>query len=190
MKKILFPITVVIFTLTAVSCTNYIKPIHTEPLPNAENITKKLSFKEGSISMNFYADYIFDKTDRKFIFFTNREISNILKSIKAKPSSQILFTYTPSSIYNNMLGFYYSGKKLQDIKTELSSKKPDKQMENALIYTYQYRGHDIIDIYMQEEKGIIRLVALNNPEKQNSDKFELENDKLLFDLNPDFWTRQ
>jgi hypothetical protein len=48
-----------------------------------------------------------------------------------------------------------------------------------MIYTYQYNGYDVIEVYKQEEKGTIRLIALNQPEKQNSDKFELENDKLL-----------
>ena len=190
MKKILFYITGVNFALTAVSCTNYIKTVHTDALPNAENVTKKLSFQEGSLNMNFYGDYIFDKTDKKLIFFTNSEVSHILKNIKDSPSSQILFTYTPSSIYNNMLGFYYAGKKLQQVKTEFASKKPDQEMQNGLIYTYQYNGHDVMDVYRQTEKGIVRLIALNNPEKQNSDKFKLENNKLLFELNSDFWADQ
>ncbi len=187
MKRILFSFCAASLILGTFSCTSYIKTVHTVPLPNSENITKKLSFQDGSLDISFYGDYVFDKTDKRFIFFTNREVVNILKNLKDKPSSQILFTYTPSSIYNNMLGFYYAGKTLEEVKNDFSAKNLEKEMSNGLIYSYRYNGHDIIEVYKQEEKGVIRLISLNDPGKQNVDKFRLENEKLFFDLNSGFW---
>lgn len=187
MKRIIFNFCTAGLIFSVFSCTGYIKTVHTDPLPDAENITKKLSFQDGSVSFRFYADYIFDKTDKKLIFFTNKEIGGLLKNIKDKPSSQILFTYTPTSIYNNMLGFYYAGKTIEDIKKDFSSGTPEKEMPGGLLYRYQYNGHDILDIYKKDEKGVVRFIAINNPGKQTADKFKLENDKLFFELNAGWW---
>jgi hypothetical protein len=59
---------------------------------------------------------VFDKTDKKIYFFTNKEIGDLLKNLKDKPSSQILFTYTPTSIYNNILGFIMPEKRWKTSK--------------------------------------------------------------------------
>lgn len=187
MKRKIFKFCMASLIFCAFSCTSYIKKIHTDSLPDSENNTKKLSFQDGSLNFSFYGDYVFDKTDKRFIFFTNKEIGDMLKNLKDKPSSQILFTYTPTSIYNNILGFYYAGKTLEDIKKGFPSKKPEKEMPGGLLYHYQHNGHDIIEVYKQEEKGVVRLMALNNPKKQNADKFKLENDKLFFELNAGLW---
>ncbi len=55
-------------------------------------------------------------------------------------------------------------------------------MPGGLLYQYQYNGHDIIEVYKQTEKGVVRWIALNDPGKQNADKFKLENDKLFLIL--------
>lgn len=187
MKRIIRNVCMLSLVVSLIACTSYIKPIYTDPLPDSENITKKLSFQDGSVSFRFYGDYIFDKTDKKLIFFTNKEIGGLLNNLKDKPSSQILFTYTPASIYNNMLGFYYTGKTIEDIKKDFSSGTPEKEMPGGLLYHYQYNGHDILDVYKQEKKGVVRFIAINNPVKQTVDKFRLENDKLFFELNAGWW---
>ncbi|MEE6129797.1 hypothetical protein V2E39_20535 [Chryseobacterium arthrosphaerae] len=188
MKRILRLVCILSLTVSLISCTSYIKPIHTDPLPDSENITKKLSFQDGSLNFSFYGDYIFDKTDKRLIFFTNKEIGGILQHIKGKPSSQILFTYTPASIYNNMFAFYYAGKTLDEIKKDFTTQHPEKEMPGGLLYRCQYNGHDIIEVYKQTEGGVVRWIAINDPGKQNTDKFKLENDKLFFELNAHLWT--
>lgn len=187
MKRIIRNVCMLTLVVSLIACTSYIKPIHTDPLPDSENITKKLSFQDGSLNFSFYGDYIFDKTDKSLIFFTNKEIGRILKNIKDKPSSQILFSYTPTTIYNNIFAFYYAGKTLDQIKKDLTTQHPEKEMPGGLLYQYQYNGHDIIEVYKQTEKGVVRWIALNDPGKQNADKFKLENDKLFFDLNTHLW---
>lgn len=184
-NKIFHTFTILLFLIT-VSCTSYIKPIQTEPVSGAENITRKLILQNETMEVNFYGDYIFDKVDRNFVFFTNKDISGILANLELKPSSQVLFTYTRSSIYNNMLGFYYKGKTLQDIKNNVSGKTPEKEMTGGLLYTYQYKSFYIMDWYKQEEKGVVRFISVNNSAKQSVDKFRLENTNVFFEINS-FW---
>ncbi|WP_080778190.1 hypothetical protein [Chryseobacterium phocaeense] len=172
--------------LISLSCTSYIKPIHTEPVSGAENITRKLILQDETMEVNFYGDYIFDKVDRNLIFFTNKDVGRILSSLHIKPSSQVLFTYTKSSIYNNMLGFYYQGKTLQDIKNNISGKTPEKEMQGGLLYTCQYKSFYIMDWYKEEEKGVVRFISVNNSAKQSVDKFRLENTNVFFEINS-FW---
>jgi hypothetical protein len=174
------------FQITS-SCNSYIKTIQTDPVSNSENITRKLFLQDGTLDVNFYGDYIFDKMDKKFIFFTNKNIGDILGKLKEKPTSQILFTYTKSSIYNNMLGFYYAGKTLADVKNNFFSKTPEKEMQNGLLYTYKYKDYYVMEFYRQEEKGIIRFISVNNSAKQSVDKFRLENNKVFFDINAQLW---
>ncbi|MDP9960587.1 hypothetical protein [Chryseobacterium lathyri] len=170
------------FLFITFSCTTYIKPIHTESVPGSENITRKLFLQNETLDVNFYGDYIFNKVEKKFIFFTNKDVSNILNNLKEKPSSQILFTYTRISIYNNMLGFYYAGKTLADIKINFS-KTPEKEMQNGLLYAYEYNEYYIIEVYRQTEKGVVRFISINNSAKQTVEKFRQENTKLFFEVN-------
>ncbi|PIF44480.1 hypothetical protein CLU96_1455 [Chryseobacterium sp. 52] len=171
------------FLLITFSCTTYIKPIHTESVPDSANITRKLILQNETQDVNFYGDYIFDKVDRKFLFFTNKEIRGVLSNLKLKPSSQVLFTYTRFSIYNNMLGFYYTGKTLADIKTNFSIRTPEKEMQNGLLYAYEYKGFYIMEVFRQEEKGVLRFISINNSAKQSVDKFRQENTGLFFEVN-------
>lgn len=183
MKKINFYVFATILVLITFSCTNYIKTIHTEAVSDSENITKKLFLQNETLDVNFYGDYIFNKVEKKFIFFTNKDVGNILNNLKEKPSSQVLFTYTRISIYNNMLGFYYAGKTLADIKNNLSMKTPEKEMQNGLLYSYEYNGYYIMEIYRQTEKGVVRFISVNNSAKQTIEKFRQENIGLFFDIN-------
>lgn len=111
----------------------------------------------------------------------------MLSNLTIKPSSQILFTYTKSSIYNNMLGFYYVGKNLTDIKNNISAKIPEKEMQNGLLYTYEYKGYYIMEFYRQQEKGVVRFISVNNSAKQTVEKFRLENNNVFFDINAQLW---
>ena len=187
MKKTISHIFTITLLFITFSCTSYIKPIHTESVSGSENITRKLVFQNGTLDVNFYGDYIFDKVDKNLIFFTNKEISGILNNLTIKPSSQILFTYTKSSIYNNMLGFYYEGKNLTDVKNNFSIKIPEKEIQNGLLYTYEYKGYYIMEFYRQQEKGVIRFIAVNNSAKQAVEKFRLENNNVFFDINAQLW---
>lgn len=74
MKRILRLVCILSLTVSLISCTSYIKPVHTDPVPDAENITKKLSFQDGSLNFSFYGDYIFDKTDKKLIFLPTKRL--------------------------------------------------------------------------------------------------------------------
>lgn len=187
MKKAISYIFTIALLLTMFSCKSYIKPIHTESVPGSENITRKLILQNDSLDINFYGDYIFDKVDKNYVFFTNKDIGHLLSNFKVQPSSQILFTYTKASIYNNMLGFYYAGKTLADVRNNCFIKTPEKEMQNGLLYTYEYKGYYIMEFYRQEEKGVVRFISLNNSAKQSVDKFRLENNNVFFDINSGLW---
>ena len=188
MKTISHILYIPLFLITF-SCTSYIKPIHTEAVPDSENVTRKLFLQNGTLDVNFYGDYIFNKVEREFIFFTNKDVGNILNKLKEKPSSQVLFTYTKISIYNNMLGFYYAGKTLADIKNNFSIKTPEKEMQNGLLYAYEYNGYYIIEVFRQTEKGVVRFISINNSAKQTVEKFRKENTKLFFEVNSGLLSR-
>lgn len=189
MKKPIFFTFAAVFLLITASCTGYIKTIHTESVPS-ENITRKLFLQDETLNVSFYGDYIFDEVDRNFIFFTNKDVSGILSNLNMKPSSQVLFTYTKSSIYNNMLGFYYAGKTLEEIKNNFSIKTPEKEMQNGLLYAYDYKGYYIMEFYRQQEKGVVRFISVNNSAKQSIEKFRLENNNVFFDINSGLWNQQ
>lgn len=187
MKKLISSIISVICFSTAVSCTSYIKVVPTKLISDSENITRTIFFPGGTLDTGFYGDYLFDKVDKKQVFFSNKDISGILGNLHAKPSSQILFTYTPNSIYNHILGFYYADTSLQDIKTDFFIKTPEKELQNGLRYIYRYKEYEVMEVYKQQEKGVIRFISINNSVNQPVDKFRLENNKVFFELNSGWW---
>ncbi len=79
MKRIIRNVCMLSLVVSLIACTSYIKPIHTDPLPDSENITKKLSFQDGSLNFSFYGDYIFDKTDKSLIFLPTKRLVESLK---------------------------------------------------------------------------------------------------------------
>jgi len=82
-----------------------------------------------------------------------------------------------------MLGFYYVGKTLADIKNNFSIKTPEKEMQNGLLYAYEYNGYYIIEVFRETEKGVVRFISINNSSKQAVEKFRQENTKLFFEIN-------
>ncbi|GAB0157980.1 hypothetical protein CHRYSEOSP005_32820 [Chryseobacterium sp. Alg-005] len=174
--------------LTMTSCTNYIKVMDSKKISDKENSlsTRVIELKGESLGINFYGDYEFENINKKFVFFKNSDIKHLLGNLNEKPE-QVLFTYTETSIYNNVVGFFYENMSLENIKGQLS-KQPDQDMGNGLLYRYPYKDYAIIDVYRQQKNGVVRFIAINNPKNQKNDQFELENEGLFFKINTQLWT--
>ncbi|WP_419868685.1 hypothetical protein [Chryseobacterium sp. CT-SW4] len=174
---------------TIISCTNYIKTIDAKMVNDEDNelLTRSLPLPGTPLEFNFYGDYQFDTIDKKFVFFTNADIKKILSKINKKPDQQVLFTYTNTSIYNNLTGFFYKDQTLEDIRRQLN--QPNKDMGNGILYEYSYKGYNIIDIYQQQDNGILRFISVNNSKNQDIKKFNLENNNLFFYINAQLWTK-
>ncbi|WP_134197371.1 hypothetical protein [Chryseobacterium daecheongense] len=185
MKRIIPIMTVLMMS----SCTNYIKVIDSKKISDEENSlsTRVIDLKDESLGLNFYGDYEFENINKKFIFFTNSDIAHLLGNLTKKPK-EVLFTYTETSIYNNLAGFFYENVTLEDIKKQWSQ-QPDKDMGNGLLYRYTYKDYNIIDVYRQQKNGVIRFIAINNPKSQKKDQFELENEGIFFKINTQLWTQ-
>lgn len=171
------------------SCTNYIKIIDSKKISDGENSlsTRVIDLNNESLGINFYGDYEFENIDKKYIFFKNSDINHLLSNLNGKPK-QVLFTYTETSIYNNLAGFFYENVTLENIKRQWSQ-QPDKDMGNGLLYRYTYKDYNIIEVYRQQKNGVIRFIAINNSKNQKKEQFELENEGLFFKINTQLWTQ-
>lgn len=184
MKKIIPIIAVLMIS----SCTNYIKVIDSKKISEGESSlsTRVIELKDESLGINFYGDYEFDKVNKKAVFFTNSDISHFLNTINEKPK-QVLFTYTDTPIYNHVVAFFYENKTIDDIKKQFGPS--DKDLGNGLLYRYNYKDYNIIDIYRQQKNGVIRFIAINNAKNQKAEQFEMENDGMFFKINNQLWNQ-
>lgn len=171
------------------SCTNYIKVVDSKKISNGESSlsTRVIDLNDESLGINFYGDYEFENINKNFIFFTNSDIRHLLGILPEKPK-QVLFTYTETSIYNNIVGFLYEKTTLEDIKKE-SPGQPAKNLGNGLLYQYNYKDYNVIDIFRQQKNGVIRFIAINNSRNQKTEQFELENNGLFFNINTQLWSQ-
>lgn len=170
------------------SCKNYYYLNQTPPTINEDRYyVHPLKFSDESLQFVTPGDYQYNKVKKDYIYFKTKDINEILKFGFNKPfSRQLLFMYTDMSIYNNLLGFYYENTSLQEIK---SSKTPDIDLGNGILYTYNFGKFNVVDIYKKYDNGVIRFINLNNPNEKDIDykRFHLEVKMLFFDLNKDFW---
>ncbi|MEO4005436.1 hypothetical protein [Flavobacterium sp. CAU 1735] len=147
-----------------------------------------LSFDKGRQKLDFYtyADYVFNKIEPEYIFFKNPEMKRLLRYRMAqKPTEQMLFMYTFQPTFSNILGFYYKGLTTADIKTKYGNSSL-KQIDNQLLFQYSFEKFSVFDFYKDVEGGVIRFVALNNPDYSQdpeSKSFSREIDKIFFDAN-------
>ncbi|UCA59142.1 hypothetical protein KB553_19210 [Chryseobacterium rhizoplanae] len=174
------------------SCKNYYYLKHTPAIKNEDgNNTHTLKFAHETIPFTTYADYHYNTVNKKYIFFTTKEVSRILNSKFKKPfNEQFLFMYTNMSIYNNLLGFYYEGISLEDVKKSYD-RMPDVDLGNGALYTYRSEKFNVVDIYRKSEGGVIRFVNLNNPDEEDpqNKKFHREVNTLFFNLNSNLWDK-
>lgn len=191
--KIKFAFYVVILLTTLGSCRSYFYLKHSAPIKNDENNTVHiLKFSDEILNFTTYGDYQVNKVDKRYIFFKTKDIDEILKlNFQKKFSQQFLFTYTNMSVYNNIIGLYYDKISLNDVMKEYKA-KPNINMENGVLYSYNFQKFNVIDIYRKTEKGVIRFININNPNVTDIDykKYHIEINKLYFELNKNLWDNQ
>jgi hypothetical protein len=189
-KKLLTFGTLLILSFIMQSCKNYYYLQHTPAVNNEDgNSVHNLKFANESLQLITFSDYRINKVNEKYVFFKTKDISHILKANIKKPySEQFLFMYTNMSIYNNMLGFYYEGTSLDEVMKDYG-KKPDVDLGNGILYTYNSGKFNVVDIYRKSDHGVVRFINLNNPDEKDpqNKKFHLEVKNLFFDLNRNLW---
>lgn len=175
------------------SCKNYYYLKHTIPSNNEEgNRIHNLKISDENIQFITYSDYQFNKVNEKYVFFATKDIDHILKThIKKASAEQFMFMYTNMSIYNNMLGFYYKDISLENVVQDYD-RKPDADLGNGVLYTYDSGKFNVVDIYRRcSNGGVIRFINLNNPDEKDPQfkKFHREVNNLFFDLNHSLWDK-
>lgn len=174
------------------SCKNYYYLKHRPVAYNEDgNSIHDLKISNENIQFITFSDYQINKLNKKYIFFTTKDINRLLQENIKKPfSQQFLFMYTNMSIYNNLLGFYYEDTSLEDVMKDYN-KTPDVSLENGVLYIYNFEKWNIIDIYRKYYGGVVRFINLNNPNENDPQykKFNREVNNLFFDLNKNLWEK-
>ncbi len=146
-----------------------------------------LSFDKGRQKFDFYtyADYVFNKIEPEYIFFKNPEMKRLLRyQMVQKPTEQMLFMYTNQPTFSNILGFYYKGQTTAEVKKKYPH--TNNQADKQLLYQYTFEKFRVFDFYKDVEGGVIRFIALNNPEYSQDPEyksFNREIDKIFFEAN-------
>ncbi|REC46248.1 hypothetical protein [Chryseobacterium pennipullorum] len=174
------------------SCKNYYYFKHTPAVNNEEgNKIHQLKFSNENMEFVTFSDYQFNSINQKYVFFTTKDVSRILKTHMKKPvTEQFLFMYTNMSIYNNLLGFSYEGTSLEDVEKEYG-RTPDVDLGNGILYTYDSGTFNVVDIYKKYNGGVVRFINLNSPNEKDPEnkKFHLEVKNLFFGLNGGLWDK-
>ncbi len=189
MKRLVKTLTVLAFFLCA-GCANYYyldgqKQVETDKPYQYNKFV--LTFDKGKQQLDFYAyaDYVFKKIDPEYIFFKNPEMKRLLQyRVVQKPTEQMLFMYTNQPTFSNLLGFYYKGLTTADVKKKYKSL--EKQVDNQLLFRYSFGKFKVFDFYKDVDGGVIRFVAINNPEYSQDlgfKSFDREIDKMFFEVN-------
>ncbi|MGU3377286.1 hypothetical protein [Chryseobacterium sp. M5A1_1a] len=192
-KKLITLLTLFFISLLLQSCKNYYFLKHTLPTEDREEgrLTHHLKFSNENMQFVTYGDYQINKVNKKYIFFTTKDIDQILKAnFKKKISQQFLFMYTNMSVYNNLLGFYYEGALIDEVMKSYH-RKPDADLGNGIVYTYNSGKFKVVDVYRKCNDGVVRFINLNNPYEKDpqNNKFHREVKNLFFDFNANLWDR-
>lgn len=147
-----------------------------------------LTFDKGAQQIDFYtyADYVFNRIEQEYLFFKNPEMKRLLRyRIAQKPTEQMLFMYTNQPTFSNILGFYYKGLTIADVKKQYETTS-DKAGDDQLLSRYAFEKFRVYDFYKEVKGGVIRFVAINNPEYSQDPgfkSFDREIDKMFFEVN-------
>ncbi|CEJ68528.1 hypothetical protein BN1195_00816 [Chryseobacterium oranimense G311] len=188
-KKNSIFIVILLFSLILQSCKNYYFLKHTPSIDGGTYAVHNLKFSDENIQFTMYGDYVYNKINKKLIYFNKKDIDNILKSHVEKPfTEQFLFMYTFIGPYNNLLGFYYENITLEEIK-KYNINNQGTDLGNGILYTYNSGKFNVIDIFRKSDKGVVRFININNPKETdpNYKKFHREVNGLFFDLNKNLW---
>lgn len=191
-KKLISWVGLILLSFMMQSCKNYYYLKHTPAVDNEDrNPVYDLKFGKESMQFTTFADYQVNMINKKYIFFATKDVNQVLKTNFSKPfTEQFMFMYTKMSIYNNLLGFYYEGASLEEVK-QAYGRNPDADMGNGVLYAYDSGKFHVVDIYRKTDNGVVRFVNMSNPDEKDSPnkKFHLEIRNLFFGLNIQLWEK-
>ncbi|PQA95725.1 hypothetical protein B0A69_04965 [Chryseobacterium shigense] len=180
-----------LFCLT--SCQNYYFLKEQRVESDNQSYSKfKLYFDQGKNQIDFYtyADYVYNKVDKQYIYFTSSEMRKLLyHNIPQNYTEQFLFMYTYQPTFSNILGFYYKGVSIEEVKKRYSE-IPHKEDLNQVFSRYSFGKFQVFDLFKKVDGGVIRFVAINNPnypKDPNYKNFNKEINDMFFENNNLLW---
>ncbi|UKB83352.1 hypothetical protein LF887_20425 [Chryseobacterium sp. MEBOG06] len=180
-----------LFCLT--SCQNYYFLKEQRVESDNQSYSKfKLYFDQGKNQIDFYTygDYVYNKVDKQYIYFTSSEMRKLLyHNIPQNYTEQFLFMYTYQPTFSNILGFYYKGVSIEEVKKRYSE-IPHKEDLNQVFSRYSFGKFQVFDLFKKVDGGVIRFVAINNPnypKDPNYKNFNKEINDMFFENNNLLW---
>lgn len=149
----------------------------------------KMPIEKDTLEFNAYNDYYYDTIDLNMVYISSKELRHLKKStLKSRKNQQILFLHNDTSNYLNIVGFYYPNLYLNEIQ------KPEFEFEpipltQGLGFEYNYNQKQVSDFYIPHKNGIMRFLAIGNPEWANyfSDRFHMEIDFVFYVINAKYF---
>jgi len=143
----------------------------------------KMRIEKDTLEFNAYNDYYYDTIDLPAVYLTNRELKKIKKTtLPIKKNEQILFLHNDTPYYLNIVGFFYPDLYLKEIHSPDFEFSPI-MLSSGLGFNYTFHNKKVADFYVPYSDGILRFIAVGNPEWSGSDRFDKEIDYMFFVLN-------
>lgn len=147
-----------------------------------------MNLKDKTIDFKSYNDYYFDTVNLSAVYISEKELSRIKKLTVNASNSQVLFLHNDSPFYLNIIGFYYSDLHLNEIRPP-KIENTKQSLTNGFCFNYKIDKKLISDFYIPQNKGILRFIAIGNPDKHenNPESYWKEIDYVFYVLNPELF---
>lgn len=154
--------------------------------------TFQMQVGKDTLDFNAYKDYYFDTVNLEVVYIQPKELKKLKNStLKYRKNRQILFLHNNTPYYLNIIGFYYPNSNLNQVN------KPDFAYKTIPLHTgigYQFIHNEkpIVDFYIPYTKGLMRFIAVGNPEwnESNSDRFNKEVEFVFYEINSQYFRLQ
>lgn len=186
MKKLIYTFVICVVMLFASSCNSYIRVMDIKQVPNDNAMQSRVfELPADTLTMQFFGDYRFDKLLKDFILVSNADFKKMInKNIQLGKSKQFTFTYTDMPDLNNVVGLYCENQTIENVQ-KVYSGKPYFSNHSGVMYTFEYNGAIVADVFKQVEGGIVRFlnVSKQEGERQKNAFIEYEVKELYFVRN-------
>ncbi len=151
--------------------------------------TFKMPIGKDTIDFNAYNDYYHDTINLDVVYITVKELNQLKKStVKSAKNQQILFLHNDTPYYLNVIGYYYPDLLWNEIKNPKFEYQPIS-LTTGKGYKYEFNEKQIADFYVPHSAGILRFLAIGNPEwsEINPERFEKEIDFVFYVINSKYF---
>lgn len=175
------------------SCSNYFHSPQNYLKSDQFGLKKvQLGKPMDSVSLYLFNDYKHMEKDFSLIWIDQKELKNLLQyKIKIRPDQQVLLTFNDHSDYLNLFGFNYQNLNSEQLKAGFEG-IPFYQNEKGITFYYEFKSYQIVDSFLENSQGTLRLLFLNNPKNDKDPEgfhFKREVEQLLFEYNDYLWAK-